>query len=516
MGLAMNETWLDKAILWAAPQAGLRRLHARLVYEQAQKQFSQRGYEGASKGRRLGNWKTGGSSVNTETKLSLQVLQHRSRDLVRNEAYGSRCVNAIQTNVIGEGIMAKAMAKTKGRAKIYQIEWQDWAMSVDCDIDGTNNFYGIQALVMRTIVESGEVLVRRVKRSGDFGINIPMQLQVLEPDFIDGMGHDGEVFANGNITVQGVEFNSLGQRVAYYLFDRHPGDTTGVPALRGMTSKRVPAEDILHLFRVDRPGQVRGVPWMAPIMLKLKDLSDYSDFTLVRQKVSACFTAFVTAPDSIDLATGKATPAIGEKVEPAVIEQLPPGYGVEFATPPTSGDFSQFTNAQLRGISAGIGVTYEILTNDYSQVNFSSGRMGWQEFQRNIDQWRAHLVLPRLCIPVWRWFTETAAIAGYGSDKVVSIWTAPKREMIDPVKETEAQKSQVRSGFMSLSEAIRQSGYEPEEVMKEMSDDQKRLDQLGLVLDTDPRKDLGVKTSGANPSKTPESDDEESDVDSDA
>lgn len=511
MGQVMSrQTWLDKTILWASPQWGLRRLHARLVYEQAQKHFSEKAYDGASKGRRLSNWKTSGSSVNTETKISLPLLQQRSRDLVRNEAYATRCVNAIQANVIGEGVLAKAMAKTKGRAKIYQMEWLDWAGSTDCDADGMNNFAGIQALVVRSMVESGEVLVRRIKRTSDFGLNIPMQLQVLETDFIDST-KDGEVFSNGNFTVQGVEFNSKGQRVAYWLFDRHPGDTTGVPAIKGINSKRIPAEDILHIFRVERAGQVRGVPWMAPIMLKLKDLSDYSDFTLVRQKVSACFTAFITTPDAMDLSTGTAPKAIGEKLEPGVAEQLPPGYGIEFANPPTSGDFSQFTNAQLRAISAGIGVTYEILTNDYSQVNFSSGRMGWQEFQRNIDQWRAHLILPRLCVPVWRWFTETAAIAGYGSDKVVAIWTAPKREMIDPVKETEAAKLQVRSGFMSLSEAIRQNGYEPEEVLRERAEENKLVDSLGLVLDSDPRNDVGVKTSGAKKSNEDDSEDESKD-----
>ena len=503
--LKLEETWLDKTISWVAPQSGLRRMHARLMQENARMQF--RAYDGASQGRRLKGWNTSGSSANTETKASLKRLQARSRDLVRNESYATRCVNAICSNVIGEGIIAKAKAKTKGRANIFQIEWLDWSQSLDCDYDGTNNFYGIQGLVVRSLVESGEVLVRRVKRDSGFGLNIPMQLQVLEPDFIDET-KDGELFSNGNFTIQGVEFNSQGKRVAYWLFNKHPGDTFGIPSLKGINSQRVPAEDILHIFRVDRAGQVRGVPWMAPVILKLKDLSDYSDFTLMRQKVSACFTAFVTSSDAFDLTTGVTPPAIGEKLEPGVTEQLPPGYSVEFASPPTSGDFSQFSNAQLRAISAGIGVTYEILTNDYSQVNFSSGRMGWQEFQRNIDQWRAHLILPRLCVPVWRWFTETATIAGYGSDKVVSIWTAPRREMIDPVKETEALKSSVRSGFTSLSEAIRQNGYEPEEVLSEISEDAKVLDKLGLTLDTDPRKDVGVKN------QVPEndsSDDEESD-----
>jgi len=484
----MGETWLDRAIAWASPQAGLRRMHARVMQDKAKNLL--RAYDGADIGRRTEKWNTSHSSQNAENKISLFRLRNRSRDLIRNEPYARRAAQAIVSNTIGEGIIAKAQAKTAGRANKFQSEWLSWSESLDCDHDGTNNFYGLQALVWHTVFESGEVLIRRVKRSSGFGMDIPMQLQILEPDFIDTV-RDGQIFDNGNFTIQGVEFDKLGRRVAYWLFPRHPGDIFGIQDIKGLISQRVPAEEIIHLFRTERPGQVRGIPWLAPIMLKLKDLGDYSDFTLMRQKVSACFTSFVTSADAYDLTSGTTPSAIPEKLEPGSSVALPPGTSIEFANPPSSGDFSQFSNAQLRSIASGIGITFETLTNDYSQVNFSSGRMGWIEFQRNIDVWRRHVMIPRFCIPVWRWFTEAATLAGYGSDKVVATWTAPRREMIDPVKETEATKSQVRSGLISLSEAIRQNGYQPDEVLEEIASDNKKTDVLKLTLDTDPRKDPG-------------------------
>jgi capsid protein len=146
-------------------------------------------------------------------------------------------------------------------------------------------------------------------------------------------------------------------------------------------------------------------------------------------------------------------------------------------------------------------VTYEALTNDYSNVNFSSGRLGWIEFQRNIDMWRWHLMVPHMCIPTWRWFTEAAAVAGMGSDKVVSQWTAPRREMIDPAKEAEGLKNQIRCGLMSQSEAIRENGRDPDEVYQEIAGDNAKLDDLELVLDSDPRQDIKLaeaKVSAAN------------------
>lgn len=499
----VNENWIDKTIRFLSPQSGLRRLHARMVHEQLAEE--KKSYDGASDGRRTKGWNATGSSQNAESRMSIKRLRQRARDLVRNEPYAARCISALQTNIIGEGIIAKAKAKTAGRANKFQLEWQDWSQSTKCDYDGTNNFYGIQSLGMRTTAEAGEVLIRRVRRDSKFGLDIPLQLQMLEPDYIDD-SKDGGVLENGNFTIQGIEYNSKGQRVAYWLYEKHPGDQFGFTALQGINSVRVPAEDIIHHFRVDRPGQVRGITWMAPVMLKMKDLSDYSDFTLLRQKVSSCFTAFVTTPELTDLGptNKKKSHVIGDRLEPGITEQLPPGYSVEFANPPTSGDFSQFSNAQLRSISAGIGVTYEILTNDYSQVNFSSGRMGWQEFQRNIDQWRAHLVQPRLCDVVWQWFVEAAATAGFGQDKVVAIWTAPRREMIDPTKEVAATKEQLRNGLISLPEAIRLSGYEPEEVLNEIAAVNKVLDKHGLILDSDPRKDADritktEDTSGKKP-----------------
>lgn len=491
----LKETWLDKTVSWIAPGAGLKRMAARYKQEQARLGLKQ--YDAATQGRRTKGWKAGHTSQNTEVKMSLKTLQARSRDLVRNEPFARRAVEVIVGNIVGAGILAKAMGKTEGRSKIFQTEWNDWADSLDCDYDGQNNFYGLQALAARTLVESGEVLVKRVKRDSSFGLTIPFQIQILEPDFID-IYRDGETLENGNFTIQGVEFNAQGKRVAYYLFERHPGDNSALN-IRGFSSKRVSAEDIHHILRVERAGQVRGIPWLAPAMLKIHDLSDYSDAVLLRQKLAACFTAFVTTPDAGDL-TGpnKDLPPLSEKMEPGIIEVLGQGQSIEFANPPTSGDFDQFTRAQLRAIASAIGVTYEALTNDYSNVNFSSGRLGWIEFQRNVDMWRWHIIIPHFCIPTWRWFVEAAAVSGLGTDKVSSRWTPPRREMIDPIKEAEGMKNQIRSGLMSQSEAIRENGRDPDEVFKEIADDNAKIDKLLLVLDSDPRQDIKLAEAKAS------------------
>ncbi len=101
---------------------------------------------------------------------------------------------------------------------------------------------------------------------------------------------------NGGFIVQGVEFDPLGRRRAYWMFPVHPGEVA-MFRRASLTSQPVPASSVLHLFDRLRPGQVRGVPWLAPVILKLRDLDEYDDAELVRKKIEACFAAFVTGSD---------------------------------------------------------------------------------------------------------------------------------------------------------------------------------------------------------------------------
>lgn len=114
--------------------------------------------------------------------------------------------------------------------------------------------------------------------------------------------------------------------------------------------------------------------------------------------------------------------------------------------------------------------------------------MGWLEFQRNIDAWREHMLIPQLCARVGEWFLDAAALQ-LGRRFPASIaWTAPKREMISPPQEVPATISVIRAGLTSLSEEQRKLGFDPEDLTQEIADDAARIDLLGLVLDSDPRQ----------------------------
>lgn len=495
-------TW-DKFISFFSARQELSRAQYRAAAQFVRK------YEGASEGRRTKNWKAKSSSANTEISGSLAMLRNRSRQLVRDNPYANRGMQVVASNVVGWGIYSQVkvdagQANSSGQNKLsekrtFEMDkvWKAWTDTPAIDFEGRSDFCSLQRLVMRTIVESGEVLIRkrRVGRSkvmtayGEVEVP-PVQLQVLEGDYLNLNSILVEGAVPGNTVIQGIEFDSNGKRVAYHLFEDHPGNAfagIGFSMQSKYKTVRVPASDVLHIYRLDRPGQIRGVPWLAPVMLRMKDFDEYEDAQLVRQKIAACFSVFIKDLDGVD-ATGGAT-SLAEKVEPGIIEILAPGKDISFANPPGVEGYGEYASHILHAIASGLGITYESLTGDFSQVNYSSGRMGFLEMSRNIEEWRHQIIIPQFLNPTFNWFLQGMDLLGYDTTRTRTVWTPPKREMVDPQKETEALKNQVRSGLISQMEAIRLGGEDPIKVFDEIAESNSLLDSKNIILDTDPRND---------------------------
>src|SRR5512132_2354930 len=377
--------FLDHVFGYVAPAAALRRARHRAAMAALA-----RSYEGARVGRRTEGWVVAGTSADAAIGCASQRLRDRSRDLVRNNPYAAKPVQAVVSNLVGTGILPRARSGDAGVNETADKLWARFAES--CDADELTDFSGVQALIVRAMAESGECLVRIRERRIEDGLPVPLQLQLLEPDHLDA-SKTGDL-PNGGFVVQGVEFDPLGRRRAYWMFPVHPGEVA-MFRRAALASQSVPASSVLHLFDRLRPGQVRGVPWFAPVILKLRDLDEYDDAELVRKKIEACFAAFVTGSDDEETLGSAATDADGRRVEsfePGMIEYLAPGKDVKFATPSAGGGYAEYMRVQLHAIAAGVGLTYELLTGDLSQVS-----AGLLEFRRRMEalQWQ----LPGLCRP---------------------------------------------------------------------------------------------------------------------
>ena len=483
MTLDSKPNFLDRVIGFFSPGAYLHRMRCRIANE-----ILSRGYEGASLGTRNKNWRPSNSDADVEVQTSLSMLRARSRDLVRNNSYARRGVESIVNNTIGTGILLKV-----SDAGLNE-NWKAWADSTDCDFYGEMNFYAIQRLVTAAMVESGDVIIKRI-RTGD--VKNPVKIQVLEGDYLDTTKYDSD-----NNIRSGIEFSKEGKILAYWLFKEHPGGRK-LNFKSDYTSERVPASEAKLIFREDRPGQIRGVPWTATVMNRLKDYKDYEEAQLIRQKIAACFVGFIeTNEDPINQTTSSSEPTkpMSDRFTPGQWEVLPPGKRIVFGNPPGTGaDYEPYSKRQLLSVAAGMGITYECLTSDYGNVNFSSGRMGWLEMWRNIEAWRWQIIIPKLCDIVFEWWIEgQAVVSGISYEDLGKTWTPPRREMIDPTKEVAAMRDSIRAGLSTFSDSVRQLGYDPEEHFDEYASDIKRLDQLNLVLESDYRKEIQGKNGNTD------------------
>lgn len=463
-------TW-DRILIAIAPEWAAKRFRARHVAAQIA-----RHYDAASLGRRTQNWSRAGGDADVVIRGAFLELRIHARDLIRNNSWARRGQSTIANNTVGWGIMPKPVGGNPQKA--MQL-WKAWADSTQCESEGRHTFPSIQALCMNSVPVDGEILIRRRYRRPTDNLTLPLQLQVLEADFLDHAKQSLDSLAGGPI-IQGVEFDLLGRRAAYWLFEQHPGSGRNVNP-----SRRIPADDVIHLFRAERPGQTRGVSWFGSAIVPLKDLDEYEDATLMRQKIAACFAAFVT-DDGAGAAIGEqsVTDELIETFEPGMIQRLTPGKNVVFGNPPTVTE-SGFDSRNLRRIAAGLGVTYEDLTGDYSQVNFSSGRMGRLAHWANVTAWQWHMLIPILCQRVWEWAMEAAVVAGELQAPSTVEWITPAMPTIEPDKEALGTMRRVRTGQMTFSQMVREQGYDPDAHFAEYAADLKRLTALGITLDSD-------------------------------
>lgn len=489
-------SWWDRVLISIAPRWGLRRVRARAAASRLQLRAG--AYEAAAGGRRTAGWRRTAEDANGANGPAIAILRELSRDLLRNNAWARRAVQAIVNNTVGWGIVPKPIGVDDAVTKAALERWYAWANTTQCDYDGRLTFSGLQALALRTIVQSGEVLVVKEVASAADGLAIPIRLRVLEPDYLD-ITRDGVVNEEtGNQLVQGIELDAKGRRVAYWLFDQHPGSNrlpTGARSGSSYVSRRVPAADVLHAYVVERPEQMRGVPWLTAAIAKLNDYDDYEDAVLTQQKVAACFAAFVQDLDGAATPLGQESTEREneEELQSGHISYLPPGKTVTFATPPSLADSGgNFAAGNLRRIAVALGVTYEDLTGDYSQVNFSSARMGRLAHWANVEDWRWNMLVPQICDGVWAWAMGLAAALEEWPAVPRAEWSAPPPPMLEPEKEGLSYARLLRAGTVTLFQMIRERGGDPRAHLQEIADGNALLDRLGIVLDSDPRRVTGA------------------------
>lgn len=470
----LSPTWLDRAIGWVNPRAGLRRASARDMLVRA--------YEGAS---RADGWRPRrpGASARADYIADARELRNRARALVSNVPYIAQAINVMVSCTVGTGIVPRWMGDPDGRVA---ARWKAWERVAD--YDGLLDFKGLQAKAWGTVKVDGEVLVRLRERSTGPS-SVPLQLQLLEIDWLDVERNE---VRGSNEVIAGIEYDARGTRAAYWLHERHPGDV-GLRA-KLSDSQRVPADEIIHLFNPARPGQQAGISALAPVIPSVRDLQVYEDAEQARKNLEARMAALgewdeslldgVQLPESAktQVGAGPVTLDLGEIAGGGIIG-MPPGMrNPTFIQPTAAPGYVDYVKHRQKNIAAGLGVPYEFMTGDMTEVNFSSSRVRTNQYRRDVerDQWT--LLIPMLCDRVsTRWLSlldVTGVRAGQG---IYPDWTTPKWASVNPVQDVAADLSEIKGGLCSISEKIRQRGYDPDLVYSELKTDLERLNADGTL-----------------------------------
>lgn len=485
--------WLDRAIGFVAPDLATKRVKARAKFDALK-----RSYAGAAVGRHTDGWKASSTSADAEISIGGQRLRDRARDLVRNNPAAAKAISVLAADLIGHGITPRPNTGDEVKNKRIKEVFFRWARQ--CDADGQLDFFGLQTLAVREMIESGEVLARRRWRLKGDELEVPVQIQIFESDFLDGS--KSGALQSGRRAVSGIEFDPIGRRTAYWMFKEHPGAHVLTSLSGSFASSAIPADDIAHLYEKQRT-QARGVTWLAPIVRRLRDIDDYDFAEGIRKKIEASAVAFVIGAED-DLAISpsgeekdgqgfpKITDAFGnvlEKIAPGLIGYLRGGRDVKFNSPASIGGYEEYKRVAAREIAAGLRMPYEYLTGDLSSVNFSSARVGIVAYRRFCEQVQWQIIVPMLLEPWWRWFGEAAKLANIVDDAQIPVeWDMPKWQAIEPYRDAMSDLINLRLGKKSWPEVIGEGGRNPDDVLAEIVAYNKKFDEVGLIFDGDPRR----------------------------
>lgn len=450
-------------------------------------------YDSQSNGRRTAGWNPGIDAINALISGGGENLRAKSRQMGRNNAWANNAIESFTANVVGSGIVPRWKHPDKAIRKTLQEAWKRW--TDEADADGISDFYGMQSLACRSAIEAGEVLARFRPRYTSDGMTVPLQIQLLEAEYLPLWKN--ELLPNGSIQ-QGIEFDPIRRRRAYWLYKNHPGEFV----LFGSNAiiLPVPAVQVLHLYKPIRPSQHRGQPFLTPVLVALHEIEKYDDAEVVRKNLAAMMCFFLEDADPTNPVNG--TMQFGDNqgvdngnipmqgLEPGSGYTPPPGKKVVFNTPGDVGPmYPHFMRAQLQKISAGLGITYEQMTGDLTGVNYSSIRAGLLEFRRRCEMWQHQIMVFQFCRPIVRQFLDQAAIAGvinardYGRNQNLYLdveWKPPAWPWVDPLKDVEAEVIALDNLIKARSETIAERGYDAVEIDDQIKADQDREQALQL------------------------------------
>ena len=486
----IKQNFIDKAIAFFSPEKGLRRLQAKATLN-----YFNNSYEGASTTKKtLKNWFASLNNSDKDDLPALKLLRARSRDLYRNEPLVTGAIETNLDSVVGAGLKVQSQIDYEyiGISEEKAIEWENaaerefnfWANSVNADASRKKNFFELQAVALASALLSGDVFVILPGIKRDFW-PYETTISLIEADRVCNEGDvlDTEELAGG------IKTSAYGEVVEYHILKSHPGGLSQekewikFPAW-GESGRK----NVIHLFRQIRPGQRRGVPYLAPVLKHLKVLGDYTDAELTAALVSALFTVFIKNENPEMLFDNEGELKLGA----GAIVGLNPMESIEIADPkrPNSA-YDAFIKSIIEQIGVGLNLPYEILMKHF-ESSYTAARASFLEAWRTFKSRRTWFV-NGFCQPIYEAVITEAVLQGrleapgFLDDPFIraaylhTTWMGPAPGQINEKVETAAAALRVQEGFSTRAkESAEMNGTDFETNVRKAKRENELMKNSGL------------------------------------
>ncbi|MCC7408755.1 MAG: phage portal protein [Phycisphaeraceae bacterium] len=407
-----------------------------------------------------------------------RILRNRARYEVANNSYARGIVLTLANDTVGTGPSLQMLTDTPETNRRVEEAFGAWAEAVNL-AEKLRNLRMARA-------DSGEAFALLTSNPAiDHPVQLDLRLveadQIATPAWGTGRGSDD--------TTDGIAFDRFGNPVEYHMLRRHPGDATYA---RGMDDfVCVPAGAMVHYFRVDRPGQVRGIPDITPALPLFAQLRRYTLAVIAAAETAADFAAvlYTDAP-----ANGEA-----ESVEPMDIVELerrmatvlPGGWKLGQITaeqPATT--YGEFKKEILNEIARCLNMPFNIAAGNSSGYNYASGRLDHQTYYKSIRVDQSHLEAMVLDRVLAAWFGEAVLIDDLlpqslrlRDSRYPHQWMWDGQEHVDPAKEANAQATRLTSYTTTLAHEYAKQGKDWETELRQRARELKLMKELGLTAE---------------------------------
>ena len=421
-----------------------------------------RSFDGAAGGRRtLGMGHIG--LINPEVAAAAPSLRSRASYLALNNPWLSQACANWTGALVGAGIVPTSKHPDPERRKAINAYFQEWA--ADADAEGRTDFWGMQATLADSMVKAGEAVALIVNTDDGPRLRI-IPSELLDESKTMELSEDRSIFS-------GVELDGNGKRVAYWITPEKPGNFFATHA----PSVRVDASAVLHVFKPLAPGQVRGISWLAPVILSAGDFDQLCDALLVGAKVAAMHAGFITDING----TSEDAYAVDQSdvsLEPGTLRRLGVGQDVKFNTPGQLQQVEAFLKLNLRQLAAGLGLPDHLLSGDLTGANYSSLRAGLLPFRQRVEQVQYGVLVPQFLAPVLRYVITHGILSGaldapdFESNPAAYLtaeWLPPKPLQVDPMKDVQATIAELDAGLTSRRKAVAERGWNLDDLDSEIA-----------------------------------------------